>query len=144
MLEAIDIYKQQIVKTRPPSINDNEFLSSKDHKVNVRIAINANDTQLKMSTDEKYELIVSTKSLETSVYISAYSFFGARHGLETLSQLIAWDETIPALLIMKDVEIRDSPAFPHRGLLIDTARNYVSVDMIKKLICFLFVYIHSI
>ena len=133
MLEAIDIYVKQMEMTRPSSVKDHEFLSSKHHKVNVKIAITANDTQLKQSTDEKYHLVISTtKPLETSVIISAYSFFGARHALETLSQLIAWDESVPALLIMKNAEIRDSPAFPHRGLLIDTSRNFVSVDMIKK------------
>jgi len=133
MMEAIDIYIKQIEATRPPGINDKEFLTSLDHKVKVRVSITANDTQLKLSTEEKYELIITTtKPLETNVFISAYSFFGARHALETLSQLIAWDESIPALIIMKDVEIRDSPAFPHRGLLIDTSRNFVSVEMIKK------------
>jgi len=135
MMEAIDIYIKQIEATRPPGINDKEFLTSLDHKVKVRVSITANDTQLKLSTEEKYELIITTtKPLETNVFISAYSFFGARHALETLSQLIAWDESIPALIIMKDVEIRDSPAFPHRGLLIDTSRNFVSVEMIKKTI----------
>jgi len=69
---------------------------------------------------------------ETSVEITAPSFFGARHGLETLSQLIVWDGSVPALLIVKEAVITDRPAFPHRGLLIDTSRNFVSVPTIEK------------
>ena len=64
--------------------------------------------------------------------ITADSFFGARHGLETLSQLIVWDETLPALLIVEESDIVDAPAFAHRGLLIDTARNFVSIKTIEK------------
>ena len=69
---------------------------------------------------------------ETRVEIAASSFFGARHGLETLSQLIVKDGSLPALLITKEVRITDSPAYPHRGLLIDTSRNFVSVATIEK------------
>ena len=46
-----------------------------------------------MDTDERYELRIETEnSGNTEVHIDAHSYFGARHGLETLSQLISYDE----------------------------------------------------
>lgn len=58
--------------------------------------------------------------------IRAHNFFGARHGMETLSQLAWWNgETV---CILDNVHIEDAPRFRHRGLMIDTARNFMSVD----------------
>lgn len=61
--------------------------------------------------------------------------FGVRHGLETFSQLITTfsngDDNV-CLVTLKDGEIKDEPVYPHRGLLIDTARNYQTVDTIKR------------
>ena len=133
MNEAIDIYENQINTTKPAAYREGDCLLTPRRQVNVQVVITSGGTELKLDTDEKYKLAIITEApSKTSVYIKSYSFFGARHALETLSQLIVWDETISALLVMKNVEIRDSPAFPHRGLLIDTARNYISVAMIKK------------
>jgi hexosaminidase len=61
-------------------------------------------------------------------------FFGARHGLETLHQLITYDDMTNSLVIMRDVNITDSPTFPFRSLVLDTARNYFSVASIKRTI----------
>lgn len=35
---------------------------------------------------------------------------------------------------MKSASISDSPAFPYRGLLLDTGRNYFSVSSIKRIL----------
>jgi hexosaminidase len=66
--------------------------------------------------------------------IISAEFFGARHGLETLRQLITFDDMTDSLVIMRDVNITDSPAFPFRSLALDTARNYFSVASIKRTI----------
>ncbi|EFX60569.1 hypothetical protein DAPPUDRAFT_123698 [Daphnia pulex] len=70
----------------------------------------------------------------TSVSITATTFFGARHAIETLSQIMAWDKTLESMIMLTDANISDSPAFVHRGLIIDTSRNFVSVPVIKKII----------
>jgi hexosaminidase len=54
--------------------------------------------------------------------------------METLSQLITWDELSNSLVVIKDVHIEDSPVFPHRGFTLDTARNYMEIPLIKRII----------
>lgn len=133
MQEAIDIFVDRLVTMKPRTFRGYKCSSAIRHKVKVYVNITSDDPELKLGTDEKYELLITTQaSSETLVYINSFSFYGARHALETLSQLIVWDEMIPALVMMKNAQIRDSPAFTHRGLAIDTARSYIPVTMIKK------------
>ena len=46
--------------------------------------------RLTLETDESYNLYVSNERNKIEVFIHAATFFGARHALETLSQLIAY------------------------------------------------------
>jgi len=67
--------------------------------------------------------------------IYAPSVWGVLHGLETLSQLIEWNyTTLNYNILLAPYVIRDEPRFPWRGLLIDTARNFLSVDTILRTI----------
>ena len=65
------------------------------------------------------------------VEISAPTYFGARHAIESLSQFWGYDDGFdgiqaPRFIILENVTITDGPQFPHRGLLIDTSRNFIS------------------
>ncbi|KAI8613627.1 glycoside hydrolase superfamily [Chytriomyces sp. MP71] len=64
--------------------------------------------------DESYSLTL----LASGATIHANTTAGTRYALQTLSQLI----TSSGSLLL--VNITDSPRFPYRGLLLDTARNY--------------------
>lgn len=68
----------------------------------------------------------------------ADTVWGAMHGLETFSQLVqvGTDAAGTDVLQVWDtpVDIFDAPRFPHRGLLIDTSRHYLPVDLIKHAI----------
>lgn len=64
--------------------------------------------------------------------ITADNFYGARNGLETLSQLFVYDDLRNEVQAARDVLIMDKPAYPYRGILVDTARNFISVDSIKR------------
>lgn len=107
-----------------------------NHQFNVEISVTMDDVHIKMYTDESYSLSVETKETEkiTTAYIVAPTFFGARHALETLSQLMTWDDLINSLVVIQDATINDSPVFTHRGLLIDTSRNYIEVPLLKRII----------
>lgn len=89
--------------------------------------------KLTLDTDESYALNISeTSDSRLVATITAPDYFGARHGLETLGQLIIFDDLRDEVQIPRDVSITDKPAFPYRGILLDTARNYVSVETIKR------------
>lgn len=64
--------------------------------------------------------------------VEGENYFGVRHGIETLSQLVVYDDFSNQLFVPKQVEISDEPAFKHRGILLDTSRSFYSVKSIKK------------
>jgi len=75
--------------------------------------------------DESYHLAVTPQSIE----LKSPSVVGAMHGLETLLQLATYSEgqaVIPA------VTIDDIPRFKWRGLMIDVARHFEPIDVIKR------------
>ena len=82
---------------------------------------------------EDYSLTISSGE-RGEIVIEASTYFGARHALETLFQLVIWDSTSETFHIATDVEIIDSPYFPHRGVMLDTARNFIPVSRILDLI----------
>ncbi|XP_075974168.1 beta-hexosaminidase 1 isoform X2 [Anticarsia gemmatalis] len=91
--------------------------------------------EFSLDMDESYTLRVTPASSDTlNATINSGSFFGLRNGLETLSQLIVYDDIRNHMLIVRDVSIKDKPVYPYRGILLDTSRNYFSVDSIKATI----------
>ncbi|RZC33686.1 Glyco hydro 20 domain containing protein, partial [Asbolus verrucosus] len=98
--------------------------------------VHSNVIRLKLNTNESYSLVIKPKEDEVVANITAKTFFGARHGLETLSQLIWWDdyEKNGMLKVLKGASIQDSPVFPYRGIMVDTARNFMSVESIKRVL----------
>ncbi|EFX90079.1 hypothetical protein DAPPUDRAFT_309875 [Daphnia pulex] len=108
--------------------------SSSEHLFNVEVIVTQNIAPLALDTDESYTLDVKTTNSVTTAYIVAETFFGARHAMETLSQLITWDELSNSLVVIQNAHIEDSPVFPHRGFAVDTARNYMEISLIKRII----------
>ncbi|XP_032589147.2 chitooligosaccharidolytic beta-N-acetylglucosaminidase [Drosophila mojavensis] len=89
--------------------------------------------RLQLNTDESYALSIGSNSAgQVTANITANSFFGARHGLETLSQLIVYDDIRREVQVVANASIADAPFYKWRGLLLDTSRNYYSVKAIKR------------
>lgn len=89
--------------------------------------------RLTLDTDESYQLKIETSDEhEVLAKITAKTYFGARHGLETLNQLIVYDDIRRELQIVSKAFIDDAPAYKWRGLLLDTSRNYYSTKAIKR------------
>jgi len=105
-----------------------------DQQFNIEVTITSDAVQLVTDMDESYTLAVDTKSSVTSVYIVATTFFGARHAMETLSQLIVWDDLANSLVVMSNANIQDAPTFTHRGLSLDTSRSYVDIPILQRVI----------
>jgi hexosaminidase len=81
--------------------------------------------QIKLGEDESYSLIVS----ETQIALNTKTDLGALRGLETFLQLLSVDEQgyyFPA------VKIEDAPRFAWRGLMIDAARHFMTVEVVKR------------
>lgn len=146
--EAINIFMSSIRRGIPAEMSraktSRQQANDLRPQVNIQVAIVSGEERLEMTSNESYNLHIRTvfstaatpsaPSSTTSITITAVTFFGARHALETLSQLIAWDEAIGSMIMISDANISDSPAFVHRGLLIDSSRNFISVPVIKKII----------
>lgn len=67
--------------------------------------------------------------------MTAKTIFGAMYGLESLAQLTNYQASNKLFVIPSvPLTINDSPRFPWRGLLIDSARHYLDVPTIKRMI----------
>ncbi|KXN74560.1 glycoside hydrolase family 20 protein [Conidiobolus coronatus NRRL 28638] len=90
------------------------------------------DCDLTIKTDESYSIEITDKATAT---IKAKTIYGAMHGLESFSQLVQYDKKsktshIPAT----PLKVNDKPLYPHRGILIDTNRNWMPVETLKRTI----------
>ncbi|XP_055546906.1 chitooligosaccharidolytic beta-N-acetylglucosaminidase [Wyeomyia smithii] len=102
--------------------------------LHITIKLDSNDLSLTWATNESYVLHVASDNNKTEVTLTASNVFGARHGLETLSQLMVAKNYADGncLLVLAEARISDSPKFAHRGFLLDTARNYISTKAILR------------
>src|SRR5258706_2261539 len=75
--------------------------------------------------DESYILDVSTASAR----LRASTPLGTMHGLQTFLQLV---EVSPNGFAVPVVTIQDQPRFPWRGLMIDSARHFIPLDVIRR------------
>ena len=66
--------------------------------------------------------------------VNAPIYFGARHGLETLFQLMEHDDVGGAFVILSNVQIEDYPEYRHRGISVDTSRNFIDPEVLKRII----------
>ncbi|KAJ8759866.1 hypothetical protein K2173_009967 [Erythroxylum novogranatense] len=104
----------------------------------LRIIVHSASEELQLGVDESYTLFAAKtdgKSIVQEVVIEANTVYGALRGLETFSQLCAFDYDTRAVQIYKAPwYIRDKPRFAYRGLLLDTSRHYLPIEVIKQII----------
>lgn len=85
-----------------------------------------------IGADETYTVSITS---EGTCDIHAANLWGLLRGLETFSQLLVRDTDASTILLRNTpVSVKDAPRYPHRGILIDTSRHYLSVDQIKRVI----------
>ena len=80
---------------------------------------------LALGSDESYVLEVAP----SAVKLSAPNDLGILHGLETLLQLV---KASPDGFAIPALRIDDAPRFPWRGLMIDTSRHFIPMDVIQR------------
>ena len=81
--------------------------------------------KLVLGEDESYRLTITPDGIA----LQAATDIGALRGIETFLQLLTLDDrgvTVP------EIAIFDEPRFPWRGLMIDSSRHFMPVDMVKR------------
>ena len=79
----------------------------------------------KLGEDESYELAIT----DSGAKLNAPTPLGVLHGLQTFLQLV---EITPSGFAVPAVTIKDQPRFAWRGLLIDVARHFIPLDVLKR------------
>lgn len=123
-------FREQILAKAPHSV---KFRDEGSHLM-IMAEIEDPNAKLDLNTNEHYHIQAYENTGVVIVKIRAETVFGARHALETISQLIVFDNIRKELQMVGEFEIDDKPAYPHRGFLLDTGRNYFSIDSIKRTI----------
>ncbi|ODM95742.1 Beta-hexosaminidase subunit beta, partial [Orchesella cincta] len=91
-------------------------------------------SEIERDTYERYELNVEQQSSSAvTAKIQAWTVWGALRGLETFSQLV-WQNGTSNNFFINISQIVDSPRYPHRGFMIDTARHYVDIPVIETVL----------
>lgn len=103
-----------------------EIIGSKDNSPHAVFQIRSEKIgKIQLHEDESYELRIFSEKIE----LKATTDVGVLRGFETLLQLLEADSEgyyFPC------VQISDSPRFVWRGLMIDVARHFQPVEVIKR------------
>lgn len=110
-----------------------EELQASNNVLNINI-VNTTDIKVYLGTDESYNLTVSTGAMT----LNSNTYAGFVRGLETFSQLLFYNYTngsVSGIYIpYTPIVINDYPRYPHRGLMLDTARHFMSLDVIYTIL----------
>ncbi len=98
------------------------------HDFNITLVEQANNSaitfqKIQLNNPEGYHLIIS----KNSIVIAASTPAGIFYGLQTLRQLWSQNKVIPGLII------EDSPRYKYRGIMLDVARHFFTINEIEKL-----------
>ena len=75
---------------------------------------------------QKSEEAYSLSAKENSITIHSKSLHGIFNGIQTLQQLLVQKP------LLAQVDIMDWPAFKWRGYMVDAARNFMSLNLLKQ------------
>jgi len=147
--QAWSIYKPLLFPTKGAAQQDAGCTAglprARDERVSMLhgVTVQALPLNQDKGKDEAYTLNVPQDAASSSLeaVLSVRSYVGLLRGLETLSQLLQRHSsassaamTPPLFHLGAPVYIEDAPAFTHRGILLDTARNFLPVSLLKRTI----------
>jgi len=141
LVEAADIFRENIKYINPMYRDKGDKAYNEDYPDNVKtskiyleFSVVSNVRNLELHRDESYTLGLNNVRGNVVVNILANTFFGVRHGLQTLSQLMEYDSLLNCLIIVDKSIISDKPTFTYRAITLDTSRNFYSIKSIKRMI----------
>jgi len=96
-----------------------------DQRINAHIQIE----WLKEKNKETKNKEGYTLSIDERITIKAFSEIGILNALESLAQLLnAYSQGA----VLQKMEIQDWPSFPWRGMMVDVARHFIPLDIMKR------------
>lgn len=104
------------------------------------MVVASDNESLQLGVDESYTLYVGGAvegrlSIVGDARIEANTIYGALRGLESFSQLCIFNYDTKTVEVYKAPwYIQDEPRFPFRGLLLDTSRHYLPINVIKQVL----------
>ncbi|KAJ2697581.1 Glucosamine-6-phosphate isomerase (Glucosamine-6-phosphate deaminase) (GNPDA) (GlcN6P deaminase) [Coemansia spiralis] len=127
---AVDRYRKIINRERflAPADYRRGMLLTSGSFGGLVVSVASTDEALGLSTDESYTLDVPVDGAAT---LHAKTPYGVVRGLETFSQLVTANGPVKAIA-NTPIHISDAPAFAHRGVLFDSARNFYSLAAIFR------------
>jgi hexosaminidase len=81
--------------------------------------------QVALEADESYQIVIN----ETGIKLTSETDIGAIRGLETILQLLT---STSDGYFLPFCEINDSPRYQWRGLMMDVARHFQTMDVLKR------------
>lgn len=96
----------------------------------INFQVSDNHVNVDINVDESYQLVVP--ELGGYVNLRSKTWVGALRALETFSQLVVAGKK--DTLIAHTANITDTPTYGHRGILLDTSRNFYPVQDILRII----------
>jgi hexosaminidase len=116
------------------SISSSRPSSSAPARSSFTLYVSVHDASVPLAfgVDESFELHVTDSS---GGNITCATVWGAMHAMETFTQLVSYDATSASFVIpFAPISISDAPRFAWRGVLVDTARHYITVPMILHIL----------
>jgi len=99
------------------------------HSIEVNLTSSCSSSQYpEFGMDESYEVLTNWMK-DGRALVIADSIWGAYRGLETISQLFLHNG---ADLNVHSAHIVDFPRYKHRGVMFDTARHFLSMNVLKQ------------
>jgi hexosaminidase len=111
---------QEVNKLMPESGSEVCAVSS----CSISVTSDAEVDWFKDTKDEMYEISFNDRTCK----ISCSKMYGCMHGMKTFVQLV---DPVAGRGVPNEFRISDEPRFPHRGLLIDTSRHFLPINVIK-------------
>ena len=101
------------------------------HSLVVTVLTDEAGTAKQLEADESYSLRVGAAG--GAANLTAPSLWGALYGLETFTQLVAFDVAAERHVLRNaTVAIDDAPRFAWRGLMVDTANHFLPMPLLLQ------------
>ncbi|VDQ10242.1 unnamed protein product [Trichobilharzia regenti] len=133
LMEALKRFTQRLTLIYTPLQQSDDIVTSCFvTSLSIHIEQLCDETENKLwpsdMMDESYMVNITDGIIE----ISSQEIWGTLHALETILQLVYRSES-DSKVIYQGV-VNDVPIFTHRGIMIDTARHFLSISEIEKMI----------